>query len=477
MGSGGVRSAAVGRDGRVWAASTMATTTTTNTDGASTHSASELWAAVSRTVREVVDSTAGVVDAVCLAGTAHALMTGPPDAADDDVVLWSDRRSRSAHLALRESGYFRDYASTTGCPPHSAYWPARIAWLREIDRLGPQRPWLYGDKDWVFHRLTGEFLTDTSTAAATGLLDLDRLEWSRELVARLGADWLRTAPVRAATHVAPLSRAAAKATGLQPGTPVVLGGVDGPLAHLGVGGTDPRVASLTIGTSLGLRRFSHARPAPRDGTLWSYPLAADIWVSGGAGSNGGNVLAWVESALLGQPGDTATVLRRVLERPPDPDLVFLPYLHGERAPLWDDNLSGGVVGLRPHHDAWDIARAALDAIACMAHDLGRVVRDLTGPFAFVGLNGGFTASQEWCRLVVDAVGAPGASLLHDLAVIHGAAHVARAALNGGSITAARAETGPAIHPDPDASVRIREASARLAAVRGGLWPAARHPPD
>jgi gluconokinase len=465
MGSGGVRAAVIDEAGKILAMANRPTPTRSGDDGQSTHSAAQLLDAVCQSIREAAELAGQTVAAVCLAGTAHALMTGTPDAPDDEIVLWSDGRSSTAHRRLAQAGYFEGYSGITGVPPHSAYWPAKIAWLRETGRLGPDRPWLFGEKDWIFQHLTGELLTDVSTAAATGLVDLGRLDWSEEFFGRLDAGWVRTTPVRPTTEIAALTPAAAHATGLPAGTPVVLGGVDGPLAHLGVGGTDLEVASLTIGTSLAVRRFTRQRPRVGVGKLWTYPLAPDAWVIGGAGSNGGSVLTWLASKLLPPGTDIGATLARIMERDPDPGLVFVPYLHGERAPVWDDRLSGGIVGLRPHHDAWDIARAGLEAIACMTHELGQTLTEITGDFSFAGLNGGFTASKAWSQLAVDAIGVPGAAPLEELAVIQGAVHLARAAVSDAPLTAERAPTGEPIQPDPLAHQRIKTAYQALAEVR------------
>jgi gluconokinase len=466
MGSGGVRSAAVNAAGQVLAQWAVDGATDTDASGRSTHRTEDVWKAVVETVRRVTPS--GPVAAVCLGGTAHALVTGTLDQPSPDIILWSDTRAAADFRALEEGGFFHGYSPVTGCPPDHSYWPAKIAWLIRSGRLGRTRAQVFSEKDLVFYRLTGEAVMDTSTAGATGLLDAARLDWAEGLSEALGAPWLCLPDLAPATAWRPLSAAGAAATGLPTGTPIVIGGVDGPLAQIGVGGSKPEIASLTIGTSLAVRRASRTRLVDAEGRLWSYALAPDLWVVGGAGSNGGNVLTWLHRAVAGGQVPISELVAQALDRPSDPTLVFSPSLHGERAPLWRADLAGGMAGLRPHHDALDIVRAGLDAVSALVYELAGAVTGLAGPADFVGLNGGFTASPGWSQLAVDAAACPGGVPEPDLAVNLGAARLAWAALAGGPIVAQPSVFRSVWRPRPDSTAAIAATSHKLAMLRDAV---------
>lgn len=96
------------------------------------------------------------------------------------------------------------------------------------------------------------------------------------------------------------------------------------------------------------------------------------WVGGGAGGNGGNPARWLHQHLridheFGEAVDQA------LRRPIDPTLLFLPYLHGERSPLWDSTLTGSFLGLAAHHESIDLFRAGIDAVTTAALALATAV--------------------------------------------------------------------------------------------------------
>lgn len=467
MGSSGVRAAAVDRRGTLRAQSSVQCSTITGDDGTSVHRTEEVWQAVVTSIRQVVADHSP--DAVVLGGTAHALITGTPDDPDPEIVLWSDSRSARAHKQLRDDGYFSGYSGLTACPSHAAYWPAKVAWLRTTGRLSPSRNHLFSEKDLVLHRLTGQAVSDTATAGATGLLDAHRLDWSAEVIARAGAPWLALPPVEPATSSRPLNRFGSAALGVPAGTPVVLGGVDGALAHLGVCGTEDGLASLTIGTSVGVRMHAPVARIDVQGRCWSYALATDHWIVGGAGSNGGNLVSWVRQALFDGQVGVEEIIDQTLALEPDRDLIFLPYLNGERAPLWCSALSGGFIGLRARHNRWHMARAILDSIACMIRELSSAVFSVAGQARLAGLNGGFTASSGWAQFATDAIGCPSRLPGTDAAVLRGAAAVAWASVADQPIQAAP-DVGELLTPDPVTHTAIDRATGRLAALRAALLP-------
>lgn len=468
LGSGGVRAAAVDNHGVVLAQRQTGCATLAGTDGSAVHRTEEVWRAAVSSVREVAARIRP--DAVVFGGTAHALVTGTLEAPDPRIVLWSDGRSTSAHRRLVASGFFAGYSAVTGCPSHPAYWPAKLAWLRDTGELSPTRNQLFSEKDLILYRLTGATVCDTSTAGATGLLDTRTLDWSRDLLERLGARWLQLPAVRPSTAQLSLSAAGGTELGLPSGTPVVLGGVDGPLAHLGVCGTDSGAASVTVGTSLGVRMHAASPVVDDRGRCWSYSLTPDHWIVGGAGSNGGNLVTWLRDVVFCGSVPVEEIIGNALARPSDPELVFLPYLNGERAPLWRADLAGGFVGLRARHTSWDLARAVLDAVGCMVYELSRAVSEIVSEPTLAGLNGGFTASRAWAQLVTDAMGCPGGLPSSDAAVVRGAAALARASLTGTPLRLAADDLDDRLLPDAAAHRTIRAAASRLATLRGRLMP-------
>ncbi len=344
--------------------------------------------------------------------------------------LWADNRAASE--ARRVGQQFGTSAyQRTGCPVHASYWPAKLLWWRE-HRYGPfatelaaPATWrLGGPKDYLLYRLAGEWVTDRATAAATGLYDSQREAWDTELLDSLGISpgWLpRVVPLTGQLSLLP---EAAERLGLPVGAKVVAGGLDGVLVHLGMGCAREGLASCTIGTSSAIRMSSPRRVTDALARTWCYPIVDGLWLSGGAGNNGGNVLTWFHAlcaemarfggshvAQAGAPGGGDVTVDQIVElamrAPPGADgLIFVPYLFGERSPLWREDLTGAFVGLSPLHGLPHLARAVLEGISMGAGGIYQALVEQGGPRREIRAGGGFTASPAWVQLQCDILGAP-----------------------------------------------------------------------
>ncbi len=228
IGSSGVRCLAYRDDYQVVAVAERPLRTTDSADGRSTHDWREVEEA---TIAAVAELAAGIGDvrAVAMSGTASSMARARrmPDGRPGgvgDVLLWSDTRA-AAFAYSPEEGAAR-YARTL-CPSHISYWPAKLRWFAQE---GQDADVLFaGAKDYLFELLTGRFWVDPMTAAATGVFDSDRWAWD-ETLAATGLTAANLPEVHAATESAPLRADLAARTGLPEGTPIVLGGMDGPLA-------------------------------------------------------------------------------------------------------------------------------------------------------------------------------------------------------------------------------------------------------
>jgi gluconokinase len=395
IGTSGARAFTYDERYAIQASAGAAITTISGPGGSSTQAWDQVRSAVSACIREVAGRSAAPVAALVLSGTASCLApawpAGPGEDRIDEVILWSDTRASAEQAEIdaiaaspgRVLGPQGGAYQRTLCPAHVSYWPAKLRWL-ERHHPGPLASARFAAaKDHFFELITGQRWTDPMTAASTGVFDSERWCWDAELLAGSGVSAGQLPEVRAATAQAPLRADAAAELGLPSGLPVVLGGMDGPLAQLRA-----KVAART------------PDPARR---LWCYPIAPDQWVIGGAGSNGGNILDWV-AKLIGEPARVGEVLREALARPGDPSLIFLPYLNGERSPLWRDDLRGAIVGLASHHGPADVARAALDGVAGAVQELAAAVQACVGQPAEVRLTGGLLADDRWAQLITDALG-------------------------------------------------------------------------
>ncbi|GDY30695.1 gluconokinase [Gandjariella thermophila] len=337
---------------------------------------------------------------------------------------------------------------------------AKLAWFGEHrpELLRSAARWV-ALKDYLLLAFTGRLVADHSSASGSGLLALDGPRWYPPSLAVAGVREEQLPDLVPPTEVLRLSAAAAEATGLPAGLPVVAGGGDGPMANLGVGAVLPGMAALSLGTSGALRVVRDRPGVDKRGRVFCYALADGLWVLGGAVSNGGVVAQWAADAFDVKVGDLLAEAEAV---PAGARGVFaLPYLLGERAPWWDPDLRAALVGLRREHGRAEIARALVEGVAQQLALVQDAVAATGAPVESVRVTGGAFRSPLWSAVLA-------AALDRELAVAEesegsgmGAVLLGWRALGGlASLTDAAALVTPTRTVRPDATT-----AARLARVR------------
>jgi gluconokinase len=243
--------------------------------------------------------------------------------------------------------------------------------------------------------LTRKYQVDHSIASATGLFDIRRLEWYPEALALAGIDADRLSEPVPCTYTEKT-----RANLLY-----IIGSGDGSLANLGSGAVRLGETALTIGTSGAIRMTAGAPEDDPEGRIFNYILSADRYVCGGATNNGGNVLKWLFEKVFGIGDSEEEWQRRMAAAdgvPPGCEgLIFLPYLQGERAPIWDADARGVFFGVRSIHDHRHFTRACLEGISYSLCQIGASLEETVGPIQHIYASGGFTRSDMWLQMTAD----------------------------------------------------------------------------
>jgi gluconokinase len=254
-------------------------------------------------------------------------------------------------------------------------------------------------KDFVGLRLTGRLATEHSSASGTGLMDIHRLAWHPGSLEFAGIRAEQLPELLAPVDSLPL---VADILGIRPGTPVVMGGGDGPLANLGVGAVVPGVAALSLGTS-GALRVVQDRPAVDErGRVFCYAIAEGLWVLGGAVSNGGVVAQWAADTFGASVGD---LLDEAAAVPVGANgLLALPYLLAERAPWWDPDPRASLIGLRREHTRADVTRALVEGVGQQLALVLDAVRSTGAEVGRIRVTGGAFRSDLWANVLAATLG-------------------------------------------------------------------------
>lgn len=381
----------------------------------------EIEAAFRRTLKEAVAAFPGEarqLDALVLSTVLHSIF--PVDAQGEPLapmLTWADTRAQACLKEIRERTDVAQLYADTGCPLHPMYPLAKIVWYRR------ERPDVFAAahkfvaiKDWLVHRLTGQFVVDRSIASGTGLYDIHRREWNAAALSVAGIDDGRLSTVVSTTTV--ITSWSAVSAGVPAHVPFVVGASDGVLSTLGAGAAGPGEFTAMIGTSGAVRLCS---PVPRtDPSVknWCYNLTDDMWVLGGAINNGGLALRWARDTFAGSrpagspPESYENLIDEATRLAPTGahGLVFLPQLSGERSPHWNANARGVLFGLSLSHGRPHILRATLEGVLYSMFSVYSRLRRLdptaSGGRAAVEIrtSGSFTRSAAWVQMMADVFG-------------------------------------------------------------------------
>jgi gluconokinase len=416
---------------------------------------------------EIVEATLATIRAVAAAAHEHgteiaglcfsAAMHGlvALDARDrplSRLVTWADTRAfaQAERLAAEHS----ELHVRTGTPLHPMAPLSKLLWFREHDPelWGAARRWV-GIKELIVAHLADEWLIDHSCASGTGLLALATLDWDPEALELAGVTPNQLSALVPVTAVAPLSQAGAQATGLAPGTPLVIGAGDGPLANLGLGAVLPGALACSIGTSGALRLMVPRAVVDPEHRLFCYAFLPERWLVGGAINNGGAVLEWL-SRVLGE-ADLDRLLAEAAAVPAGSDgLVMLPYLLSERAPHWSALPLGAYVGLKHSHARGHLVRAALEGVCQQLALVLASMRAAGNEVREVRATGGFARSPLWRQLLCDVLGVPIGFAGREQGAAFGAALLGMAALGAISsieVAATIVRIDEQLSPDPAAA--------------------------
>ena len=366
-------------------------------------------AAVLSVLKTVLDRNASVRDqiaSVAFSCAMHSVLlvseTGEPVT---PVYTWADNRSNPTLQALQAETDLQWVYQKTGTPIHSMSPFSKLLWLQaEHPEWLSEGVRIVGIKEYITHHFTGEWKVDYSIASATGLFNLERLDWDDDILDFVGVNRKAfSEPVDTNAVFGGRIEGAYAAAGLPLTAKLVIGASDGCLANLGLNAIGNNEAAMTIGTSGAVRMVSDPIALDPEGRTFCYYLAKDKWVVGGAVNNGGNAFEWI-ATMLSKDGaaDYAALnaLAASIEAGSD-GLLFFPYLNGERAPLWDAAVQAHFVGLTAIHTPGHLVRSVMEGVLFNLAEVLHILETFAGPARSLKVTGGFLHSPLWKQMTAD----------------------------------------------------------------------------
>ncbi|MCX8024463.1 MAG: xylulokinase [Thermanaerothrix sp.] len=368
---------------------------------------SEWWHAVSTSIRRVLrenDIAGQEVDAVGLTGQMHGLvLLDEKGQVLRPAILWNDQRTHPQCDEIHRRVGKERFIRITGNVALTGFTAPKILWVRENE------PDVYSNarhvllpKDYVRYRLTGEYAMDKADGSGTVLFDLNKRDWSRELLEILDfpPKWFP------ATYEGPeitgeVTQEASEITGLKVGTPVVAGGGDQAAQAVGVGAVEPGIIALTVGTSGVVFASTSAALIEPEGRLHAFCHAAPgMWHLMGVMLSAAGSLQWYRDHLAPHMTFDDLLAEATTVPAGSEGLQFLPYLTGERTPYPDPLARGAWIGLTVRHSRGHLTRALLEGVAFGLKDNLSLIRESgVGEVNQVRVSGGGAKSVLWRQIL------------------------------------------------------------------------------
>jgi xylulokinase len=360
-------------------------------------------------IAQVPDTT---VRGVGVAGMVPALLL--LDAEGRPVrrsIQQNDARTGAEIAAMQAEMEAATFLSRTGSPISQQSVGPRVRWLREHEPDAVARTaMICGSYDYVVSRLTGVQGIERNWALESGLYDLQSQDWADDLLALGGVERHWLPPLCWPTEiVGTVTAEPAAATGLPAGTPVCAGSADHIASALATGCTEEGDLLLKIGGS-GDVLFCTERGEPHPLLFLDYHDVPGRFVINGCMASGGSLLRWYVAQFCRDvtgPDAYATLDAEAAAIPPGAEgLTLLPYVLGEKTPLFDPAARGVLSGFTLAHTRAHVYRAILEAVAYgFRHHLDVLKERGHIPRRALISDGG-ARSPLWRQIVADVLGMP-----------------------------------------------------------------------
>jgi len=367
----------------------------------------EILRAVCRCINEVTTALLPArPEMVAFSSAMHSLLA--VDEADTPLtpcIIYADNRAAAIAEELSLNGKKKAFYEATGVPVHAMTPLCKLLWLRrEQPGVFNAAAAFIGIKEYVFRKLFGDGSVDTSIASATGLLNSKTLQWDEKILEYLSVDRSKLGRVVSPRHFLSYETRGGDQSvslSLPRGTPIVIGCSDGASANLATGASGNHVMAVTIGTSGAARMILSGAAVDEEMRTFRYHVKDNDYISGGATNNGAVVLQWLKETLLQAEESYGQLFQLAATVPAgSEELLFIPYILGERAPVWNSKARGLYFALDSRHTKAHLIRAAMEGVIYAVYSIGRILAEKK-TITELHATGGFARSPLWVQMLAD----------------------------------------------------------------------------
>ncbi|MEI6649072.1 MAG: FGGY family carbohydrate kinase [Actinomycetes bacterium] len=389
------------------------------------------------------------VSAIAVSGMVPAVLT--VDANGNPLrraILQNDARATTEIDVIKENLGDLDLLSLTGSVLSQQSVAPTALWLAHNESdLWLRTFALMGSYDWLALQLGAELHVEKNWAIESGLYNLDLTPLEQVQIATR-IDWPLLPPVKSpGDKVGVISVQAAKLTGLSVGTSIIVGGADHVLSAYGAGLIDAGDCLIKLGGAGDILAVTDEIHLDARLYLDSHP-APGKWLPNGCMATSGSLLRW-EQGIFG--GAHLEELDKAAAVSKPGALISLPYFLGEKTPLHDPDLRGGIIGMHLGTTRGDIHRSFLEAIAYGFKAHGEVFAEGGLILKRIRVTNGGSKSRLWRTILADVLDRELHSIVNHPGASFGAAVIAGigiGAIDDWSFVLGALEAGEMISPNP-----------------------------
>ncbi len=355
------------------------------------------------------------VACICFSASMHSVLAidkkGVPLG---NAITWADNRGKKEAQELNKSPLAKKFYQATGTPIHPMSPLVKIKWMKNHDKATfTETSKFLSIKTYILQQLTGQYLIDYSLASATGMMNIQSMKWETDALAYAGIKSDRL-PELAPVFASPgqLKKEYQTLLGLSNYTKIILGSSDGCLATIGSGVWGDDKAVVTIEDSGAVRVIGNKIMKDEKRRLFNYVLTENCYVFGGPTNNGSVVFEWFAKQFgdFNRPFDLEYTMETLISEAAKVEagsngLIFLPYLLGERAPIWNPNAKGVYFGLNIKHERQHFIRATIEGILYEIFSISKLVEEHR-TIKTLSVHGSFASLPLCTQLLADICNKP-----------------------------------------------------------------------
>ena len=367
------------------------------------------WEGVCRAVREMISDNG--IDPAEIAGIGTDGQSWSAIALDREgnvlcpTPIWTDTRSEEICRETEDRLTAEKLFGLCGNPAKPGYtWP-KILWYRKHrPEVFEKTEKILQSNSYIVYRMTGEITQDISQGYGLACFDMRKGCWDEEMCETLGIP-RRMLPEIVPCHqiVGKLTVDAAKQMGLREGIPVAAGGLDAACGTLGAGVVSPGQTQEQGGQAGGMSICIDQYAAdPR--LILGFHVVPGRWLLQGGTTGGGGALKWLRETMCPELSFAEMSALAETAEPGSGGVTFLPYMAGERSPIWDPKACGVFFGLNFGVTRAQMIRACMEGVAySLRHNL-ETAAEAGARAGVLRAMGGSANSRIWTQLKADVTG-------------------------------------------------------------------------